>query len=124
MKPIACLAALITTTALAVVPFGFWKSGPTGPAFPNDDFESYTNGAQVNALNGGTHWNGAFVDRFAPTGIYEQDDFESYTDAAAVDGLNGGNLGWNGAYVYRAGLLASRPTMILNPTPTPRVSTD
>lgn len=73
----------------------------SGLAFPNDDFESYTANASVNALNGGGHWNGAYVDRFAPTGIYDQDDFESYSDAAAVDGLNGGNLGWNGAYVDR-----------------------
>jgi hypothetical protein len=76
----------------------------SGPSFPYDDIESYPNGATVNGLAGGVHWIGAYVDRFAPTGIYAFDDFESYAAGAAVGGLTGGGFGWSGAYVDRAGL--------------------
>jgi len=80
------------------------SSSASGPSFPYDSFESYSDAAVVNALNGGSHWNGAYVDRFSPTGIYDLDLLESYSDAAAVDGLNGADLGFNGAYVGRDGL--------------------
>ncbi len=103
---IVVLAMLIAHSATITIPGpGARQSVQGGPSFPNDDFESYTANVAVNALNGGTHWNGAYVDRFAPTGIYDQDDFESYSDSAAVDGLNGANIGFNvGAYVARDGL--------------------
>jgi hypothetical protein len=69
----------------------------SGPTFPNDDFESYIDGAQLNALNGGGHWTGSYVDRHGLTGIQQYDDIESYTDGVALNGLNA--AGWPGAYV-------------------------
>ncbi len=95
------LALLIQAATTTIPGPGARQSVQGGPSFPNDDFESYTTNAQVNGLNGGGHWGGAFVDRFNPVGIYEQDDLEGYADGVAVDALNGGNLGWSGAYVDR-----------------------
>lgn len=68
-----------------------------------DDFESYTNGAALNGLNGGTGWCNSlavqpYVDRTAYLGMLAQDDFESYANNAALLGLNGGTGAWNGAY--------------------------
>ena len=105
MKRILLFLVAMAASAAVPIPLGFWKTGPSGPSFPNDSFESYTNNVTVNALDGGSHWNGAYVDRFAPTGIYDLDYLESYSDAAAVNGLNGADLGFNnGAYVDRDGL--------------------
>ncbi len=67
----------------------------------NDDFESYSDGASLNGLNGGAgDWEGAYVDGISYLGVIASDDMESYSDAATVDSLNGGT-GWNGAYVSR-----------------------
>lgn len=71
-----------------------------GPGYTSDDFESYSDAAAVNALNGGLLWNGAYADRNNILGTQSSDDLESYSDAAAVDSLNGGN-GWNGAFADR-----------------------
>jgi len=100
MKRLALL--FFATGLLAQVPIGvgFWKT--SGPTFPNDDFEGYTNGAALNGLNGGSGFTGAYVDSPGLTGIQQSDDFESYTDGAALNGLNGG--GWPAAYVDRVGL--------------------
>lgn len=65
-----------------------------------DTVEGYTDGADVDALNGGSDWPGPYVDRLAILGLKAQDNLESYTDAAAVNGLNAGS-GWSGAYVDR-----------------------
>jgi len=93
-----CSLFFVAMTALASVPVGvgFWKSGPS---LPFDNAESYTDGAALNGLNGGSGFAGAYVDRAAITGIQQYDDVESYTDGAALDGLNG--AGWPGAYVDR-----------------------
>lgn len=71
-----------------------------------DDFESYANGAVVNALNGGTCWNGAYNDQTTPLGLQASDDFESYTDAYNVAGLSGGSGSWYlvTAYNFTSGL--------------------
>ena len=69
---------------------------------PRDDMESYADLAAVGGLNGGSGWNGAYVDRVGNIGIHTNDNMESYTDSAAVNGLNAG-VDWNGAYVDRNG---------------------
>src|ERR1051326_627333 len=69
----------------------------------SDDFESYSDGAAVNGLNGSTGWAAAYVDRNGLFGLQAGDDMDSYTDGASVNGLNLGN-GWTGAYVDRDGL--------------------
>ena len=69
-----------------------------------DDMESYTVASDVNGLNGGTGWLGAYSDNFPGIGLGEVDDMESYTIAAALDGLNGGTAYhqfWGGPYVDR-----------------------
>ena len=69
-----------------------------------DDMESYTVAGDVNGLNGGTGWLGAYADNFPGIGLGEVDDMESYTIAAALDGLNGGTAYhqfWGGPYVDR-----------------------
>ncbi len=105
---LACLwvlpLCLIRSATINLPGPGARQSSQGGLAFPSDDLESYTDAASVNGLNGGNHWNGPYVDRFAPTGIYDLEDFESYADGVAANGLNGGNLGWNGAYVDHDGL--------------------
>jgi hypothetical protein len=62
-----------------------------------DDMESYSDAADLNGLNGGTGWAGAYVSNSYP---YPQDDIESYSDTADLNGLNGGS-DWAGAYVSR-----------------------
>ena len=100
MKRLLWIICLVGTVTLASgpVPLGFWKAGPSAPTFPNDDFESYTNGVSLSGLNGGFFWNGAWVSR--SPGIYSSDDFETYTDAVDVNGLNQGD-GWVAAFVVR-----------------------
>lgn len=73
----------------------------SGPGYPSEDFESYTDGQLVNGLSGGADWAGSWVDRNAPTGIFDQEDFESYTDNADIDGLSGGIAGWSAAWAAR-----------------------
>jgi hypothetical protein len=68
--------------------------------YPLDSLESYADGAQVDGLNAGRYWNGAFVARGNLLGIRELDSFESYTDGADVNALNRGD--WtNNAFVAR-----------------------
>lgn len=80
-----------------LVPSGFFRI---------DSFEGYTDGQNLNALNGGDApaeaygFSDGYVDRSNSVGLQTLDDLESYTDGAAVNGLNGGS-GWNGAYVDR-----------------------
>ena len=64
---------------------------------PNDTFETYSDGAGLNGLNGGvngTHlftipWGSAYFAKINLNGLWALDDFESYSDGASVDGLNG-----------------------------------
>lgn len=70
---------------------------PTG-LVATDDFESYSNGANVNGLNGSLWWAAGYVDKLNYLGIEARDDAESYADGAALNGLNGGE-GFSGAYV-------------------------
>lgn len=65
---------------------------------PQDNMETYTSGVDVNGLNGGATWAGAYVARNSFLNTYGTDDMESYTDGANANGLNGGT-GWGGAYV-------------------------
>jgi len=67
-----------------------------------DTLETYSDGAILNGLNGGSGFIGAYVDN--GPGIVGVDDSESYSDGAALDGLNGGN-GFTLAYADRVGLL-------------------
>ena len=100
MKRIILTLFFVATIASASVPVGvgFWKTQPLGPDFPNDTVESYTDNVALNALNGGGHWDAAYVDFSSPLGVQTSDYFEDYTDAAALNALNLGN-GWYGAYV-------------------------
>lgn len=66
---------------------------------PFDNAESYSNGASVTGLNGGSQWNGAWVADVAYFGVAARDTVESYGSGVNVDGLNGGEGIWNGAYV-------------------------
>lgn len=92
--------------------FGLWLMGHTattiipGPGAnlsvnaggnPSDDFESYSDAAVLDTLNGGSLWAGAYSDKTSSLGIQSSDDFESYSDAATVNSLNGG-LAWGGSY--------------------------
>lgn len=105
-KFIKTTAAVFLTGAVLCatpIPLGFWKpasSGASGPTFPFDSIESYSDGATLSGLNGGVNWAGAYVDRNGLTGIQAQDNAEGYTNGASLNGLNGG-LGWGGAFVDR-----------------------
>lgn len=68
--------------------------------FPQDSFETYTNGAALTGLNGGASWSGAYAARTPYIDVYQYDSMESYTNGAAVNGLNAGT-GWAGAFVAR-----------------------
>ena len=74
---------------------------------PYDDFESYSNFAELMGLNLNGTWasppahptfSGAYFDHNCPMGIQASDSMESYANNAALNGLNGPS-GWNGAYV-------------------------
>jgi hypothetical protein len=73
--------------------------GAASGGITNDDFESYTNLALLNALSGGTRWNGNWVDASSPLGIHDYDDFESYSDTASLNALNGRVTGFPTAWV-------------------------
>ena len=66
-----------------------------------DDFETYTVGTDLNALNGGTNWTAAYASRTAL--FITSDDFESYAAGADLDALNGG-INWTAAYASRTAL--------------------
>lgn len=74
----------------------FLAQGPPDPIpyTVYDDFESYTDGANLLGLNGGWYWKTAY---FLVPSFQGLEDFESYTDGANLSGLNGGT-GWTGAY--------------------------
>jgi len=85
---------------------------------PSDSMESYSDGATVNGLDGGSNgsnlfvinWTTPYMDRLTFMGIQAQDNIESYSDGSAVNGLNGGAGSWGGVYVDRSeftGLSAS-----------------
>ncbi len=61
-----------------------------------EDFDSYTNGASVNGLNGGTGWNGAWT---IGVGTYTVTNAQSFSSPNSLKDL-GGNTG--NAYVNRA----------------------
>lgn len=68
------------------------------PMVVPDDFESYTTGDDLEALNGGTNWASGYVSH--SVFFLVTDDFESYTASADLGGLNGGT-NWNSGYVSR-----------------------
>lgn len=65
-----------------------------------DNAQSYSDGAGVNGLNGGTGWAGAWSSRIGNLGIIATDDAQTYSDGVSVDGLSGGD-GWAGNWVSR-----------------------
>lgn len=68
-----------------------------------DTFESYSNMVELDALNGGFNWGGAYESRTNAFGITSYDTFEFYSAAEDLDSLNGG-FSWNGGgYVAREG---------------------
>lgn len=76
----------------------FLAQGSVAPVvLAEDDFESYTPTDDLDGLNGGTNWSGAYSSRGWPM---PSDDFEGYTPTDDLNGLNGGE-DWNGAYVSR-----------------------
>lgn len=97
---IGLTAQMLTAAGPTVRDTALLGSLNSGPAFPNDDFESYTAAAAANGLNGGLNWSGPYVDSALPTGIQARDDVEPYSDAAALSGLNSGT-GWGGAFADR-----------------------
>jgi len=104
---VICLSLIgLTLLGSAPFPLGFWKpasssgSGSADPVYGQEDFESYTDAANAQGLNGGSYWNGAYVSRNGLLGMQSSDDMESYSDTAAVNALNAG-AGWNGAFVDR-----------------------
>lgn len=102
------IALLLVFASLAGAQMVFWDVpymgslgvNPIDPVPIRDDMESYTDGAVVNGLNGGSGWDSAYVDRPGVFGIQSNDTMESYGNGVAVNGLNGGN-GWSAAYVDR-----------------------
>lgn len=100
MKGLAFI--LLASSALATVPIGvsFWQSTSSGPPFPYDSIDSYSDGAPLDGLNGGVHWDAAFVDKNNILGIQSVDTMDDYSDGILLGGLNLG-VGWNGGYVER-----------------------
>jgi hypothetical protein len=81
-----------------------YLAGPVPPAgYTLDTFESYSPGATLAGLNGGTNWNAAWVSHDGAGVAY--DDFESYSNSTDLNGLNGG-AGWTGAFVSHLGVPA------------------
>jgi hypothetical protein len=62
-----------------------------------DTFESYSNMAELDALNGGFNWGGAYVARTNEFGIVSYDTFEDYSAGEDINDLNQG-FSWNGAF--------------------------
>lgn len=88
------LPMFLLCLSAAAAGFGFRQTRD----FTLDRFESYADGAILNALNGGRRFSGAFVDN--GPGIVGLDDAESYSDGATLNALNGGN-GFATAYTDR-----------------------
>lgn len=63
-----------------------------------DTMESYSAGVNLDGLNGGTFWDGAYSSR--SNFLLIIDTMESYSAGDNLDGLNGGT-NWNGAYASR-----------------------
>ena len=97
MKRRTFIATVLTALPAAgqVVPYTFsdpqiYRSGgahglPTCDSY--DDMESYSVAADVNGLNGGPCWFGAYVDNYPYFGLGTEDDMESYTVSASLNGL-------------------------------------
>jgi len=73
--------------------------GVSGWPYPYDNFESYTDAADLSGLNGGYSWNGNYRSVDSLFGIKSNEDFESYTDTINLAGLNGSSNLWNGIYI-------------------------
>lgn len=72
---------------------------------PLDDFELYSDGANLGGRDGGENWApNPWVSRANQFGIQCFDDFEFYTDGVDANGLDGG-VHWGGPYVVRANYL-------------------
>jgi len=78
------------------------KNNPFG-IYEYDDFEGYTDSADMGGLFGGNKgWSGSYVSRNNPLGLQSYDDFETYTDSDSLNGLNNVTSGsWDGSYVSR-----------------------
>lgn len=77
---------------------GILNAGDPYP-WPNDNFDSYTDGAELNALSRGSQWAIAWIDRRNPFGNTDiNDSFESYTDGVGIYGMSGGTS-WNTNWV-------------------------
>jgi hypothetical protein len=84
------------------------RGGPPAPPPDSgifDDMESYTVGADVAGLDGGTYgWTTSYVSFPLAFGFGSTDDMESYAIDDALNGLNGGTtyyVFWSAAYVAR-----------------------
>lgn len=94
------IVQMILGDAIFVIGTGGATCAPmTVGSFLLDTFETYTNGAALNGLNGGsTGWcAGGYVDRTAYLGLQALDTMQSYANGANLLALNGGT-GWGGAY--------------------------
>jgi len=89
----------VLRAATTTIPGPLTRSSQSASPMPTHDFESYADAVGLNALNGGSDFAGAYVDRGGITGLQQFDTFESYTDGASLNALNAG--GWTGAYVDR-----------------------
>lgn len=89
-------APAVFGSAIPIVRLGARSARPAGEAVSvYDDFESYTDGVDLDTLNAGTNWAAAYRSDGAPAPA--NDDFESYSDGASLDTLNGGT-NWTAAY--------------------------
>jgi len=97
-------AARIQESGFATI-YDVW-TGSASLSGAYDDFESYSTGANLNALDGGWTlvdqnwtWNGAWIykDQYVPD-IYGYDSFDSYSTSSSLDTQNGGT-DWSGAWV-------------------------
>src|ERR1051326_7197111 len=91
------VALWVGAQAITIIPGPGAKLSVNAGGNPSDDFESYSDAAVLDALNGGTLWAGVYADKTSPLGVQSSDDIESYSDAATLSALNGG-LAWGGSY--------------------------
>jgi hypothetical protein len=105
---ITSLLLISCSLCLGQVSPPFFYVDKSGSSFSYDTAESYSDGTNLNGLNGGVlgtvdPWAGAYVSRANAFGILANDTMEQYSDGTAVNGLNMGD-GFAGAYVDRQNL--------------------
>lgn len=107
------LLSLVMTVGCAVEgqlstaqPF-FLQSAAVDPcayfAGPIDEFTNYTALVSLDGLNGGCHWNGAFVAHTYENipAVWLQDTYNDYTAGVILDGVGGG-IAWFSLYVLHS----------------------